>query len=64
MNYYLIRSELLQYIYNCKELNVHKKQKVMTNLMVGVYKTQIMEYISLQLEMKKIKEDFLNMCRA
>ena len=60
MDYYFIRSELYQFVYNNKQINLSQKQKTMNYLLTGIYKKQILEYISLNISIDEIKEKFLN----
>lgn len=60
MDYYSVRSELFQFVYNNKQINIHQKQKVMNYLLIGIYKKQILEYMSLNISIEEIKDKFLN----
>jgi hypothetical protein len=59
MNYNFVRDELYQFVYNNKQINLSQKQKGMGYLLIGVYKKQILEYISLKISIEEIKEKFL-----
>ncbi len=59
MDYNFVRSKLFQFVYDNKQINLTQKQKGMTNLMIGIYKPQILEYISLNLSIEEIEDKFL-----
>lgn len=59
MDYIFVRSELFQFLDNNKQINLTQKQKGMNYLLIGIYKKQILEYISLNLSLDEIKEKFL-----
>jgi hypothetical protein len=60
MDYKSVRSELFQFIYNNKEINLSQKQQAMNYLLIGIYKTQILEYMLLNISIEEIKKKFLN----
>ncbi len=57
--YKFIRTELTVFICNHKEINLDQKSKGVTYLLIGVYKKQILEYISLNFTLDKIKQEIL-----
>lgn len=59
MDYNFVRSELFQFVYNNKQINLTQKGKGMNYLLIGIYKKQILEYISLNLSLEEIKDKFL-----
>jgi hypothetical protein len=58
MNYEFVRNELFQCVYNDKNINLTQKQRAMNYLLIGIYKNKILEYISLTIDMEKIKNMF------
>ena len=59
MDYYIVRSELSEFVYNNQQINLTQKQKGMNYLLIGIYKPQILEYILSGLTLEEIKEIFL-----
>ena len=60
MEYSLIRSELFEFIYNNKHISLEKKRKILNYLLIGVYKKQIIEYMSLNISVEELKDKFWN----
>jgi hypothetical protein len=60
MEYSLIRSELFEFIYNNKHISLEKKRKILNYLSIGIYKKQIIEYMSLNISVEELKDKFWN----
>jgi len=59
MEHAYVRNQIYQYIYNDKYLNVRKKIIAMNNLQIGIYKKQIMNFISLHSNINDIINAFV-----
>jgi len=59
LDYSIVRFELSQFIYNNNDITITQKQRAMYFLLIGIYKTAIMEMINSGLDIDKIKQNFL-----
>ncbi len=60
MEYSVVRSELAQFIYDHSDITLYQKGRAYNYLLVGLYKTLILDYISKYDDIETIQFVFLN----